>query len=473
MTDVNIEKKQADTGYASNSLNAIEGKLQSVEAKKTMAVPAPVHVLPPKLQELVKQLNDANKFPVAISLSSILFTTAVAIGNRFKIKIDENFTDIPVLYICIIAPPGAMKTPVTKYFIKVLKNRNVENYKLFVSELADYQAKVKAATNEKPCTDTEPTWKQILVSDFTIEALAKTLLQNPKGIGVMVDEIAALFERLKSKANRGGDLQFILSLFTGETITINRKTSLSFLIENPIASIIGGTQPQIMKTVFTADMINNGTFDRFIYCYPEGLKKEIGRGKKISEGLFKSYCDIINNIINLQHLEPIVIGYEDDAYEEIYRNRVKQADIVNAANAEGNEQLGGVVNKADYHINRFALILQILYDAASNEKTTTIKLRAAKAAAELTDYFMGQARRVINLIGPVNNISSASTTDSEKKELINQLPDGEFKTSEALKIAMGIRPDIDLPALDKWTRRVLKDETLFQSTGFGKYKKAG
>ena len=484
-TGTNIDEKTDNTtaidtdsmksAFAQRKAATIAKSIQQVEAREKRKVGCPpLDVFPPAIHKLVYQLEHEYKFPPDFSLTAILYCVSVAIGNNYKVRVKNKWLEIAALYICIIAPPGTMKTPVLSYFLEVFRKIDSERYREYLNDLKVYQANVKAATKEKPFEGDEPIWKQLLLSDFTNEALIKALYNNHHGLGIAVDELAGFFAQL-NRYSKGGDVQFFLSLFNGQNIVVNRKSAGSFPINNPFASIIGGIQPGVMKTVFTPDMWSNGMGDRFLYCYPAGLKKEIAGDGEPEAGLYDTYTNAIRFLLDIDNgPDPVCIDFEPDARKELNRYRQQQADAVNNANEAGNEQMAGIINKADYHVIRLSFILQVLHDAIGGNQPTTIKLTSVQAAADLTDYFIYQASRVIGLVA----VDTKPIEKDEHRQFYESLPDAEFKLSDAIKIALELRPappgreaDNHLNTIKMWVKRFLAIPEKFSNPSHGRYSK--
>ena len=116
-----------------------------------------------------------------------------------------------------------------------------------------------------------PIWEQLLVTDFTPEALIEVHKFNKNGIGVYADELASWFKNF-NRYNSGSEEQFWLSVWSGKPIRINRKTSEPIFISLPFISVIGTIQPAVLKEL-AKDRTENGFMDRILFVIPDDLKK--------------------------------------------------------------------------------------------------------------------------------------------------------------------------------------------------------
>src|SRR5690606_10914534 len=115
-------------------------------------------------------------------------------------------------------------------------------------------------------------WKQTLVSDFTIESISSILLNNNRGVGLDVDELAIWFKNF-NRYNQGSEQEFWLANWNSNRIVVNRKTAKPINIPNPFVSVGGTIQPAVLDEL-AKNRTDNGFLDRLLFVMPENLKKQ-------------------------------------------------------------------------------------------------------------------------------------------------------------------------------------------------------
>lgn len=440
----------------------------------------PLDVLPVPFQELIKQLEQRYKFPADYSLLYILFAFSIAIGNNYRIRVKKNWIEPAILYLALVALAGQSKTPVQQFFMLPFKEWDRTNFEDYAAKVLSYDAVLKAATKGNPCAEPKPTRLQLLLQDYTPEALVKVLSDNWHGVGVMMDELAGFFGNM-NRYNNGNEVPMWLSFYNAQAFTSNRKTSHDSYVAHPFVSIIGGIQPGIMKKVFAGDMQINGMIDRFLFVYNLNVRKEVPCDDEVGTNLIDAYTDTIKFLLAIQpeisdkdgKNIPRLLDLTPDARKLLFDYLQVNADKVNALNDEGAERLAGMYSKFDYHVIRLSFILQVLTDACNGQVPTEVTSDAVRGGIMLTDYFKQHTNRVQALISS----DPLAVYDETKKVFYNQLPDGEFPFSESVAIAATIRKDelqagrIRPEGVEKWVQRFLQTTGLFNQPKTGYYIK--
>lgn len=440
----------------------------------------PLDVLPAPFQELIKQLEQRYKFPADYSLLYLLFAFSIATGNNYRIRVKRNWIEPAILYLSLVALAGQTKTPVQLFFMQPFKEWDKTNFEDYAAKILSYDAAKQAATKGNPCTEPKPTRLQLLLQDYTPEALVKVLSDNWHGVGVMMDELAGFFGNM-NRYNNGNEVPMWLSFYNAQAFSSNRKTSNDSYVAHPFVSVIGGIQPGILKKVFAGDMQINGMIDRFLFVYNVNVRKEVPGDDEVDTNLIDTYTEAIKYLLAIQPKIsdkdgknlPRLLDLTPDAKRLLFDYLQTNADKVNSLNDEGAERLAGMYSKFDYHVIRLSFILQVLTDACNGQAPTEVTGDAVRGGIRLADYFKQHTNRVQALISS----DPLAAYDETKKALYNSLPDGEFPFADAVAIAGTIRKDevqagrIRPDAVEKWVQRFLQITGLFNQPKTGYYIK--
>jgi len=126
-----------------------------------------------------------------------------------------------------------------------------------------FKKRGQATHMEKP---KKPPQRRLIVEDITVEALVDVLIENPKGILIVKDELSGFigsFDAYKNSKNGGKDRAAFLELYNGGPKMVDRVNRGRMYISNWSASIIGGIQPGSMRRLM-GKITDDGLLQRFI-----------------------------------------------------------------------------------------------------------------------------------------------------------------------------------------------------------------
>jgi hypothetical protein len=86
----------------------------------------------------------------------ILAAVSTAIGNTCTMEAMQGYIVKPILYMAIVAPPGASKTPALNKAFKPFQEYDAESYKHYKLELERYTEELQAYKSSKNKSESEP-----------------------------------------------------------------------------------------------------------------------------------------------------------------------------------------------------------------------------------------------------------------------------------------------------------------------------
>lgn len=397
----------------------------------------PVEIFPEQIRLIITATNSCLKYPVDYIAASLLYAASVAIGNTNKVFVKNSFVESTAIYMAIVGRPGANKTHPLTFALKPIFKHDSKEYQKFIKEQKLYklqlrQSAKKSKGDEAPPDLVEPKLIKLLVSDVTPEALATTHYNNPRGIGVYVDELAGWFKNF-NRYNSGSETEFWLSAWSGSPINIERKTSDPLHILNPFITVAGTIQNGILKEMAKDDRSQNGFMDRVLFVIPDEVKKEYWSDDDLNQSIIDSWHNIANALINEPikfnedgEVKPNILRFTTEAKKLLFEWQRKNTDD---CNDEGNDTVAGAFTKMDIYVPRFALILQLLNAACLSLEKSVIELNAVAGAIALVEYFKVTALKVQEILtDPLAGLSAKG------RKVYEALP-ASFKTREGVPIA--------------------------------------
>jgi hypothetical protein len=424
----------------------------------------PIEVFPKLFKDLVIDLKESLNFPIDYTATAVLTAMATMMGTSAKVRVKGSWYEYPSLFTCLIGNAGANKThPINKIFeaIRSIDKLNHDNYSLLYKDFERYEklTKKEKAGIEAPFF---PTLTKMVLTNFTPEVLYKRLSENLRGCTVLSDELTTFFENMNNYS-KGDQIGVYLSIWSNQPKTIDRiGNPIPLFINKPYLSIIGGLQPRMLASSFPIQKLNNGFFQRFLFAYPDDVKKECINDNESDPGLLQSYHKFIADYIRNTpisetdgQIDSKVYNWTSESKEYFYSWQSLNTDLVNE---NANNIKGEIISKYDNHFIRLALLLQIM----RNPNNNTIELEAVEGADKLCKYFMQSAFKVLEKIQ--NPKDYFKTMASNKQSFYSSL-NTEFTTAEAL--IQGEIYEISIRSVKEF----LTDSLLFKKQKHGSYRK--
>lgn len=419
--------------------------------------PFPVDAFPLELQTIIAHLHKQLGLPVDFIGGAMLGVASVAIGNKYALRVNDSWSATAILFLSLVGRPGTGKTPAIDLIAAPLKEKDSEHYHLYSEQLRAYRQSLDSTH--------KPTLNKYIVSDATPEALAAVHDSNKRGLLMLQDELAGLFKNF-NRYHGGSEQENWLSIWSGQPVTIDRKTSDPIRITKPFISVLGGIQPAILSRMAGDDREHNGWLDRQLFIFPANAKKQVWRDTNPDTShVIEQWANIINRLSGIDLLEdnygnpqPRVLEYNPEAWERL---KAWQSPNTKRINGE-DEAMAGVLTKMEEYAVRFTLVLQMLSYASGDESISAIGINAVEGAIKLCAYFIRTADRVRNII---NNVDPLAELPVNKKHLYSSLP-CTFTTSEA--VARGMEYGLS----ERTVKYMLGEKKLFKKIRHGNYEKA-
>ncbi|RLS51881.1 MAG: DUF3987 domain-containing protein [Planctomycetota bacterium] len=217
--------------------------------------PFPVDALPEPLRSFVANASKAIGCEPSFVALPILSACGAAIGNTARLEIKGGWHVPPILWTAVVGESGTAKTPAFRAVMKpvrarqhVAKQRHDEVEVEHQAAMAFYKRDMKKWESKDQISDApprmpdEPHAERVFTEDATVEAVGSLLAGNPRGMLLARDELSGWFGSFDqhSGGKGGADSAKWLSMYNGETVTIDRKTGTprTICIPNAAMSII-------------------------------------------------------------------------------------------------------------------------------------------------------------------------------------------------------------------------------------------
>lgn len=383
--------------------------------------PFPTKLLPEPLRAFVVEGARSIGCALCFFALPVLASIAAAIGTTRRIRLKRDWAEPAIVWTGIIGDSGSLKSPALEHALEPIRRVQNEAFKRYMDEqndydksLTEYEADVhdwKRAGKKKgepaPTKPEAPVAERFVVADITVEALATILANNPRGLLLARDELAAFFKSFDAyKGGRGGDVAVWLELHRCGTLTVDRKTGDRKTIHIPRASvcIAGSIQPQTLARVLAREHFEDGLAARILLSMPPRRTKR-WTSDEISTRTRDAYANTICALLELRHNIsdegdpcPVDVPLSADGQREWVRFydefAAEQAELPGGA-------LAAVASKLEGYAARFALLFHLVRWVASDPTLVDpkeIDASSVRAGASLSRWFLREAVRVYAIL---------------------------------------------------------------------------
>ncbi len=368
--------------------------------------PFPTDVFPAPLRAYAAEVAWAVNAPVDFVAVPMLVAAAGAIGNARWLTVTSSHKQPPVVFAAIIGRPGSGKSTPLDFVLAPLHIAEAEFYRKWEEEKREYDAATEKKDKEKPRL------RRCLVDDTTVEALCRVLSENPRGVVMARDELAALVTGLNQyrDGGKGNDRQIFLKIWSAAPIKVDRSKleGIPLTVRRPCLPIIGGIQPGVIDWLRGEQKDDrpppdDGFFDRFVVSYPGDLPAIGEQWREVSPEALTDWHSTLAALLDLKQdvdeskdkrdLYPRGLPFTDEGRAAWARLTQEHADEVNDPSFP--DWLRGPWQKlCPGYAGRLALVLQLLHWTCNEGSYDRVEGRSVEDSFRLVAYFKAHARKV-------------------------------------------------------------------------------
>ena len=380
--------------------------------------PFPAEALPEPLKAFVCGAADAIGCDESYVGLPLLVGLAGAIGNTRRIELKRGWREPAVLWGAIVGESGTQKSPALEVALKPVRRRQHETMKRHAERVKEYEAALLchdkalaqwkksgmslSAPPEKP---EEPQAERLWCDDITIEGLAALLLNNPRGLLLIRDELAGWLGGFDRYARgKGSDASRWLEMYGARAVVVDRKTGASKTIYIPRAavSIIGGIQPGALHRALGTEHLENGLAARLLLTCPSRKPKTWGEAD-IPPAMLQRIEGVFERLYTLE----MVRSNEDLCPLDLPLSSGAKRAWVRFYNEHGKEQsdldgdLAATWSKLEGGAARLALVIHLSRWAANDSALTdgnVVDQQSIESGICLSRWFGAEARKVYGIL---------------------------------------------------------------------------
>jgi len=374
--------------------------------------PFPIDCLPEPLRSFVMQVAaDMGCDPAMVTLPAMA-VCAVAIGTTRRIKLKNTWKEPCIFWFAVVARSGSLKSPAMDAAVHILHRIQTNQFREFEARMAEYQREMllhdKATrrwkgkhsdNSDPPEAPAPPKCVRYIAIDTTCEALAPILRDNPRGLGLIQDELSGWLSGFNEyKGGRGRDVSNWLQFHRAGTAVIDRKSSpRPIFVPRAAVSVCGTIQPKILRKLHTPDYFASGLSARLLIVEPPNQQKQ-WREVQLPEQVIRRFEDTVGRLLGLGHQQD-----EDGESVSIDLPLTQAAkanwiafynDFAREQHETGDDDLAAAFSKQEGYTARLALLFQLIRWADGRASGESIDAESMNAAITLTRWFVDETQRI-------------------------------------------------------------------------------
>lgn len=334
--------------------------------------------MPIEIKTLINDAFTLKRIPKEYLLSSILFAYSNACGLAFSIKA-MGYINYANLYFSIIGSRGDIKSPAMDLATFPLVKYDNEKYKEFKKNNIELEETEKSDR------------KQLFLQDATIESAIYTHYKNKYSIGIFIDELYFIIEKMANKSSTEGTAwrTFFLQGNTNKHIDISRKTTESFRIEKSYPTLLGSIQSQFVPKLFADGNLESGLIDRILFTNKLTMNNQLSINdisNEVSENYSKSLINLLNyrtEIENTFEMDDLQIELDSNANKRLFDYSQELINRQNKANDLSKEY----ISKMMINIHKISLLTHLILNSKRHTYQSKINIETVGIAILILEFY--------------------------------------------------------------------------------------
>lgn len=379
--------------------------------------PLPFGLLDAATDRVIRRVAEATCSPPDYAFGALLASVTTMIGNT-RVVASGDWTEPAILWVSVIGDPSAGKSPAIAPFLDALAAIEARWNDDYGQRLLDHEVASEAAAEarerwkaelrdaqsrgdpppvapEAAVAPLRPERRTLVMGDTTAEKVARVAASNPRGVGIVRDELTGFIGGFNAyKGGRGGDRAMYIEGYGARSYTVHRvRDDAPIVVPRLSISILGGIQPDRLREVM--EDADDGFLPRCLLIWPDTAdirQPTVALPRDEIAAALGRLFDLPTRTDDRGELVPIAIPLDDDAVELPFalarRLRTMEEDAAGP--------LKGFLGKARGLALRLALVLAHLPYAFGIEADppATISRADMEAACALIEvYFVPMAAR--------------------------------------------------------------------------------
>lgn len=345
-----------------------------------------ISLMPLDINNVLIDAFKHKRIPKEYLFSSILFAYSNAAGLAFSINA-LGYTNYSNLYFAIVGSRGDIKSPAMDLATAPLHDYDNTNYN-------------EHKKNKIDDPSSEIVRKQLFLQDATIESALYVHHKNKYSIGIFIDELFNLVQKMANKNSNEGSAwrTFFLQGNTNKHIDISRKTTDSYRIEKSYPTLMGSIQNQFIPKLFADGNLESGLIDRFLFA-SKLTSNNILSSTKIADATLKRYSESLLKLLNYRidietasEMDCLTLTLDTEAQNRMFEY---SQDLINKQN-KLLDYSREYMAKMLINIHKLTLLVHLIENAATNDFRKPITLKTLETAILINEFYFTNFKIILD-----------------------------------------------------------------------------
>jgi hypothetical protein len=357
--------------------NSIENATLSNKAIAKKQLVQIITLMPPEIQNLIEDAFVHQRIPKEYLLSSILFSYSNAAGLAFSI-IALGYTNYSNLYFAIVGSRGDIKSAAMDLATAPLHDYDNTNYN-------------EHKKNKIDDPSSEIVRRQLFLQDATIESALYVHHKNKYSIGIFIDELFNLVQKMANKNSNEGSAwrTFFLQGNTNKHIDISRKTTDSYRIEKSYPTLMGSIQNQFIPKLFADGNLESGLIDRIQFT-TKLTSNNILSNTKIADVTLDRYSESLLKLLKYRtdietttEMDCITLTLDAEAHDRMFEY---SQDLINKQ-SKLLDYSREYMAKMLINIHKLTLLVHLIENASTSNFRNPITIKTLETAILINEFY--------------------------------------------------------------------------------------
>lgn len=387
--------------------------------------PFPVDALPGDLGEFVSAVSESTQTPLELPAGLALAVLAAAAQKVVTLRVRRDYGESLSLSVSVVLQPserksvveGQMAAPLRAHEARLQEDarplvlesrRRLDILKMrrrrLVAELAKSDTPqpslelMLVEVDREISAVEQVVMPRLLADDVTPQSLVALMAEQDGRIAVISSEGAPL-EAMVHRGGRSGALDVFLKGYSGDPMSVDRKSGTRISIAAPALSVGVTVQPSVIRRLARdAAVRERGLLSRFLFFYPN---PRAGRREvvvtPVSESVQRVYADTVGRLLRIpvvrQRGEIIAqsLALSDGAYDGF----LQFAEAIEPRVGPGGDlELCGWGGKLPGQMLRIAALLHLV----SNGMSQPVTPNAVDSAIRIATFLIPHAKAAFGLM---------------------------------------------------------------------------
>lgn len=418
---------------------------------ETAFEPFPLEALPQVPRAYATAASRALDVPPAFVAVPMLPVLSAGVGASMQLELKQSWAEPATLWTALVAPSGSTKSAALRHALRPVYGHETDALERYEAAMARYDPDEDAP---------KPVRTRYRMGDPTPEAVVRILADNPRGVLLARDELAAWIGSFDRYAHGAADLQFWIEVWNGVQVSRDRVGDGNVTVPHPCVPLAGTIQPETLREKLSGLHFETGFASRLILCQPPTRPKTWTEADVTPE-LVARYGQLLKTLYALAERTdggPARVGLSREA-------KAAWVAHFNAANERLHRAPDGPARaaraKAINHAARLALVFHCCRVASGHREPGPVDAGTLEAGIAVARWCLRETLRVYDAL----DLGAAALDPPER--FLRLLPPA-FTTAEAKEVAQS--SEVPRRTMFRWLDR-LQDEGRIEKVGRGRYRK--